>query len=232
VDPEAIIKAYGADTARLFMLSDSPVDRDLDWSDAGIEGAWRYVNRLWRLVAEDKDALAPRDLPQPVSLSAKADAVHRAIHKTVAAVSNDLDRFHFNKAVARIRELTNLVEDLGRHAGGAPWVRRQAMEAAVLLLGPMMPHLAHEMWRELGYETLLADAPWPAFDATLLEDATVTVAVQVNGKLRGTLDIAVDSDAGDVERSALALAAVNKAVGGKSIRKVVVIPNRIVNVVL
>jgi leucyl-tRNA synthetase len=106
------------------------------------------------------------------------------------------------------------------------------MEAAVLLLGPMMPHLAHEMWQELGYETLLADAPWPAFDVTLLEDATVTVAVQVNGKLRGTLDIAVDSDAGDVERSALALAAVNKAVGGKPIRKVVVIPNRIVNVVL
>ena len=232
VDPEAIIEAYGADTARLFMLSDSPADRDLDWTDAGIEGAWRYVNRLWRLVVEDRDGLAPPDLPRPVALSAEAEAVHRAIHKTVAAVSNDLDRFHFNKAVARIRELTNLVENLGRDAGGAPWVRRQAMEAAVLLLGPMMPHLAHEMWRELGYETLLTDAPWPMFDATLLEDATVTVAVQVNGKLRGTLDIAADSDAGDVERSALALPAVTKAVGDKPIRKVVVVPNRIVNVVL
>ena len=232
VDPEAIIEAYGADTARLFMLSDSPADRDLDWTDAGIEGAWRYVNRLWRLVVEDTEDLAPLGLPRPRALSAEAGAVHRAIHKTVAAVSNDLDRFHFNKAVARIRGLTNLVEDLGRDADGAPWVRRQAMEAAVLLLGPMMPHLAHEMWRELGYETLLTDTPWPGFDATLLKDATVTVAVQVNGKLRGTLDIAADSAAGDVERSALALPTVAKAVGDKPIRKVVVVPNRIVNVVL
>ena len=232
VDPEAIIEAYGADTARFFMLSDSPPDRDLDWTDAGIEGAWRYVNRLWRLVVEAKHAMPPPGTEEPKAMSAEAEAVNRSIHKTVAAVSVDLDRFHFNKAVARIRELTNLVEDLGNEGDGAPWVRRQGMEAVVRLVGPMMPHLAHELWRELGHETLLTDTPWPEFDASQLEDATVTVAVQVNGKLRGTLDIAADSDAGMVERSALALPNVTKAVGDKPIRKVVVVPNRIVNVVL
>ncbi len=232
VDPEAIIAAYGADTARLFMLSDSPADRDLDWTDAGIEGAWRYVNRLWRLVVENKGDLAAPGHPMPAVLAAAAEAAHRAIHKTIAAVSNDLDRFHFNKAVARVRELTNVIEDLGRDADGAPWVRRQGVEAVVRLMGPIMPHLAHELWRELGHETLLTDAPWPVFDPLLLADATVTVAVQVNGKLRGTLDIAADSDAGDVERCALALPNVTKAVGDKAIRKVVVVPNRIVNVVL
>ena len=232
VDPAAIIEAYGADTARLFMLSDSPPDRDLDWTDAGIEGAWRYVNRLWRLVVEAKDDMAPPAAPRPAALSAEAEAVHRAIHKTVAAVSGDLDRFRFNKAVARIRELTNRVADLGSDASGAPWVRRQGMEAVVRLVGPMMPHLAHELWWELGHETLLTDTPWPGFDAALLEDASVTVAVQVNGKLRGTLDIAADSDASVVERSALALPGVAKAVGGKPIRKVIVVANRVVNVVL
>ena len=232
VDPESIIEAYGADTARLFMLSDSPPDRDLDWTDAGIEGAWRYVNRLWRLIVEGKDKVAPRGASRPPVLADEAEAVHRAVHKTVAAVSADLDRFHFNKAVARIRELTNLVEDLKTGADGAPWVRRQGMETAVRLIGPMMPHLAHELWRELGYETLLCDASWPEFDDRLLEDTTVTLAVQVNGKLRGTLDIAADSDAADVERSALALPNVTRVVGDKAVRKVIVVPNRIVNVVL
>ncbi|MDP6786631.1 MAG: leucine--tRNA ligase [Rhodospirillales bacterium] len=232
VDPESIIEAYGADTARLFMLSDSPPDRDLDWTEAGIEGAWRYVNRLWRLIVEDKDNLAPPGAPRPPLLADEAEAVNRAVHKTVAAVSADLDRFHFNKAVARIRALTNQIEDLKSDAQGAPWVRRQGMETAVLLIGPMMPHLAHELWRRLGYDTLLSDASWPEFDVRFLEDATVTVAVQVNGKLRGTLDIAADSDAADVERLALALPNVAKVVGGKSARKVIVVPNRIVNVVL
>ena len=231
VDPEAIIAAYGADTARLFMLSDSPPDRDLDWTDGGIEGAWRYANRLWRLVGENGGRLAPPGDPMPTVLAPEAEAVHRAIHKTIAAVSGDLDRFHFNKAVARIRELTNGVEDINANADGAPWVRRHGVEAVVRLIGPIMPHLAHELWRELGHETLLTDVPWPVFDPRFLEDATVTVAVQVNGKLRGTLDIAADSDAGDVERCALALPNVTKAVGDKPIRKVVVVPNRIVNVV-
>ena len=232
VDPEAIIDTYGADTARLFMLSDSPPERDIDWTEAGVDGAWRYVNRLWRMIAGGRDRLAPAGAPPPASLSAPAEAAHRAIHKTVARVSGDLDRFRFNKAVARIRELTNLLEGLDGAADGTPWVLRRGYEVVIRLIEPMMPHLAEELWRQLGNQTLLVDSPWPEFDPALLDEARVTISVQVNGKLRGTLDVPAGSDRGLVEASALDLPNVSKAVGDRPIRKVIVVPNRIVNVVV
>ena len=233
VDPEAIIDTYGADTARLFMLSDSPPERDIEWTEAGVDGAWRYVNRLWRTIVGRRDGLAPAGVPPPpASLPAPAEAAHRAIHKTVAQVSGDLDRFRFNKAVARIRELTNLLEGLDGAADGTRWVLRRGYEVVIRLIEPMMPHLAEELWRRLGNRTLVVDSPWPEFDPTLLDEARVTMAVQVNGKLRGTLDVAADSDRGTVEASALDLPNVGKAVGDRPIRKVVVVPNRIVNVVV
>jgi len=230
VDPQAIIDAYGADTARLFMLSDSPPERDLDWTDAGIDGAWRYVSRLWRMVAEPKVGLVPVGSPMPEDLSPAAGTAHRAIHKTIANVSADLDKFHFNKAVARVRELTNLLEDLD--GAGDGWVLRQGLETVARLIGPMMPHLAEEMWHRLGHETLLAETPWPEADESLLEEDTVTVAVQVNGKLRGTVRLPKDSDRESATSAALDLDNVVKAVGGKPVRKVIVVPNRIINVVV
>ena len=232
VDPESIIKTYGADTARLFMLSDSPPDRDLDWTDAGIEGAWRYVNRLWRMVNQPKAPLASTDAKRPAALSDRARAVEKTVHKTIAAVSGDLDKFHFNKAVARIRELTNELEALGAKEEGSDWVRRQGIEAAICLIGPMMPHLAEELWHSLGHETLLADTPWPEAAREMLVEENVTVAVQVNGKLRGTLDLPKDSDEQMAKDAALALENVIQAIGGKDIRKVIVVPNRIINVVI
>ncbi len=230
VDPQAIIDAYGADTARLFMLSDSPPDRDLDWTDAGIDGAWRYVNRLWRMVAEPKVALVPVGSPKPGNLSPAAEKGHRAIHKTVAAVSADLDRFHFNKAVARVRELTNLLEDLDGARDG--WVLREGLETVARLIGPMMPHLAEDLWQRLGHATLVAETPWPEVDDSLLEEDSVTVAVQVNGKLRGTVNLPKDSDRETAKSAALDLDNVAKAVGGRPVRKVIVVPNRIINVVV
>ncbi len=230
VDPQAIIDAYGADTARLFMLSDSPPDRDLDWTDAGIDGAWRYVNRLWRMVAEPKAALVAVGSPMPGDLSPAAGTAHRAIHKTIANVSADLDKFHFNKAVARVRELTNLLEDLDGAQDG--WVLREGLETVARLIGPMMPHLAEEMWQRLGHETLLAETSWPEADEFLLEEDTVTVAVQVNGKLRGTVRLPMDSDRESATSAALDLDNVVTAVGGRPVRKVIVVPNRIINVVV
>jgi len=232
VDPEIIIAAYGADTARLFMLSDSPPDRDLDWTDSGVDGAWRYMNRLWRMITEPKMALPEKGAGQPARLSQSAENANRAIHKTVAAVSGDLDKFHFNKAVARIRELTNLLDDLDPSAGGAPWALRQGLEAVVRLIGPMLPHIAEELWRELGHDVMLSDTPWPDVDETLLVDDTVTVAVQVNGKLRGTLDLPKGVDAGVAEKAALELPRVIEAMDGKSPRKVVIVADRIINVVI
>ena len=236
VDPESIIETYGADTARLFMLSDSPPDRDLDWTEAGIEGAWRYVNRLWRMVNQAPGppgtSLTTIGVTRPDALVEHSQAVLKIIHRTIVAVSDDLDKFHFNRAVARIRELTNELEDLSPEEEGADWVMRQGLETAVYLIGPMMPHLAEELWHSLGHQTLLADTPWPEAEADQLVEKNVTVAVQVNGKLRGTLDLPKDSDDQTAETGALALENVSAAIAGKPIRKVIIVPNRIINVVV
>ena len=236
VDPESIIETYGADTARLFMLSDSPPDRDLDWTEAGIEGAWRYLNRLWRMVNQAPPPpgtfLAAIGVTRPDALGEHSQAVLKIIHRTIVAVSDDLDKFHFNRAVARIRELTNELEDLSPEEEGADWVMRQGLETTVCLIGPMMPHLAEELWHSLGHQTLLADTPWPEAEADQLVEKNVTVAVQVNGKLRGTLDLPKDSDDQTAETGALALENVSAAIAGKPIRKVIIVPNRIINVVV
>ncbi len=232
VDPEQIIKTYGADTARLFMLSDSPPDRDLDWTDAGIEGAWRYVNRLWRLVDEPPFERALLSTARPEKVDGAAADLERLVHKTVAAVTEDLDRFHFNKAVARIRELSNATEGLAPDAAGAAWALRFASETLALLVGPMMPHLAEEMWQALGHKSLVAESAWPEADQSLLVDETTTLAVQVNGKMRGTIDVPVNADEDTVKEIALALDNVQGFIAGKEIRKVIVVPNRIVNVVV
>jgi leucyl-tRNA synthetase len=231
VDPEQIIDAFGADTARLFMLSDTPPERDLEWTDAGIEGAWRYVNRLWRMVTSPAGRLGVQggEMPQ---LGAAAEATRRLVHKTIAGVTDDLEKFRFNRAVARVRELTNLLGEIEGDADDVAWVRRTGLETAIQLIGPMMPHLAEELWQWLGHETLLADVPWPEADRSLLVEETITVGVQVNGKLRGTVDMPRDSDRATAETLALTLDGVQRAMGGKPPRKVIVVPNKIVNVVV
>ena len=232
VDPEAIIGSFGADTARLFMLSDSPPERDIEWTDAGVEGAWRYLNRLWRMVAEPPLPLPPSGAPIAERLGPHAETVRRAIHKTIVATSGDLDRFHFNRAVARVRELGNELSALDADEPGAAWVLREGLETIVRLLGPMTPHIAEEMWQALGHEVLLTDTPWPEADPALLADQTVTIAVQVNGKLRCTLELDRDTGKQAMEAAALAQPSVARAVGGKPVRRVIVVPNRIVNVVV
>jgi len=232
VDPEHIIEAFGADTARLFMLSDSPPERDLEWTDAGVEGAWRYVNRLWRMVEQPAGPVAPDDAAMPANLSPDVDQAWRLIHKTIHGVTDDLEKFRFNRAVARIRELTNLIGELPGTGADIGWIRRRGLETAVQLIGPMMPHLAEELWQRLGHETLLADVAWPVADAALLVEDTITIGVQVNGKLRGTVDLPRDADRETAESLALALDGVQRAMGGKAARKVIVVPNKIVNVVV
>ena len=232
VDPEIIIDTYGADTARLFMLSDSPPERDLEWTDSGIEGAWRYANRLWRMVTEPAGPLAAPGSQKPDGLGAQAAEIEKQIHKTVQGVTEDLDRFRFNRAVARVRELTNLLGELVGDAPDIAWVRRKGLETSVMLIGPMMPHLAEELWQQLGHDGMLADTAWPIADKSLLVEDTVTVGVQVNGKLRGTVDLPVGADKDTAEALALALDGVQRAMDGKPARKVIVVPNKIVNVVV
>ncbi len=231
VDPAGIIDTYGADTARLFMLSDSPPERDLDWTEAGIDGAFRYLNRLWRMVGTALPDLPAPGTPTPPSLGPAADKARRQTHKTIALVGEDLERFHFNKAVARIRELTNTLSELPAGDEGGAWALREGLETVVRLIGPMMPHLGEELWSQLGHAALLVDTPWPEIDPTLLVEDSVTVAVQVNGKLRGTIELPKDAEAKMAEAAALALPAVAQQLAGKPPRKVIVVPNRIINVV-
>jgi leucyl-tRNA synthetase len=231
VDPTATIAAYGADTARLFMLSDSPPERDLEWTEAGIDGAWRYLNRLWRLFDERLPVLAPSGAAPPGPLSPAAAELKRVIHQTIAAVSDELERFHFNKAVALIRELSNGLEAFDPADPAAPALLRRGLETLVLLLGPMVPHLAEELWARLGRETLLADAPWPEADPAWLVEDRVTLAVQVNGKLRATITLPRGSDREAAESAALAEPNVRRAIEGRPLRKVIVVPDKIVNLV-
>jgi leucyl-tRNA synthetase len=229
VDPNEIIEAYGADTARLFMLSDSPPDRDLEWTEGGIDGAWRYINRLWRLVEERSRDLPPPGRPVDVAgLTAVDTVLRRAMHRTIAGVTAELDRFHFNKAVALIREFSNGLEA----SSAGPVQRREALETLVRLLEPMVPHLAEELWQRLGHTTMLAHTPWPVADAAWLVADTIVIGVQVNGKRRGEIALAPGSSKEEAEAAALVEPNVVRAMEGKLPRRVIVVPDKIVNVVV
>jgi leucyl-tRNA synthetase len=232
---DAIVDTYGADTARLYVLSDSPPERDLEWTETGVEGIWRYVNRLWRMVSEPPVPLPPPGTRVSAGLSPPLTALRRTIHQTIAAVTDDLDKFRFNRAVARIRELTNAIEELSagtlHSEPHAPAALREGLETLARLVGPMMPHLAEEMWLVLGGAGLLAEQPWPMADPDLARDEQVTIAVQVNGKLRGTLEFPRDAESGTVESAALGLPQVARWLDGRPPRKVIVVPNRVVSIV-
>ncbi len=234
VEPTTIIATYGADTARWFMLSDSPPDRDLEWTEAGVEGAYRFIQRVWRLAGDSLDGLPPPATPRPSNLSPDAEALRRATHKTLASVTDDIEGFAFNRAVAQIYALTNTLAAALKESrdGGGGWALREAFEMLAIMIGPMMPHLAEELWQRLGHQTVLVDQPLPDVETALTIDDEVTVAVQVNGKLRATLGLPRDAEAKAVEAAALALPEIVRAVARRPVRKVIVVPNRVVNVVL
>ncbi|MDP3897356.1 MAG: leucine--tRNA ligase [Mesorhizobium sp.] len=235
VDPDDIIASYGADTARWFMLSDSPPERDVIWTEAGVEGAHRFVQRVWRLVSEAAPALSGA-APKAATEGPAAD-ISKIAHKTLKAVGEEIGRLGFNKAVARLYELTNALQaplaDIAAGKADAATVSaaRQAVEFLVVMLAPMMPHLAEECWAEVGCAGLAAEQPWPQFDPALVVDSEIVLPVQINGKKRGDLTIARDADQAAVEKAALALDFVQKALEGKAPRKVIIVPQRIVNVV-
>jgi leucyl-tRNA synthetase len=234
VAPEMIVDAYGADIARWFLLSDTPPERDIEWTDEGAQGAWRFAQRVWRLVGEALPDLAglPRDLP--AAFSPAAATLRSLTHRTIQELTGDLDRLRFNRGVARLYELTNGIQAFRNAADATPsgrWALREALESLVLLIAPMMPHLAEETWAALGHKTLVVDTNWPLADAALVREDTVTIAVQFNGKRRAELEIAPGTAAAEIESRALALDSIKRALDGKAPRKVIVVPDRIVNIV-
>ena len=232
VDPEQIIATYGADTARWFMLSDSPPDREMEWTDAGVEGAYRFVNRLWRLIDDTLETLPAAGTPLPTAFGTAAAELRRASHRAIAAVTEDIEQFRFNRAVARIYELANTISAFDANDDADRWALREAMELLTRLLTPMMPHLGEELWQRLGGTALLVEQPWPDADAGLLIDDSVTMAVQVNGKLRATIALPRDAEDALARQSALEQPAVQRAMGEKAPRRVIVVRNKIVNVVV
>jgi leucyl-tRNA synthetase len=228
VDPSATIEAYGADTARLFMLSDSPPERDLEWTEAGIDGAWRYLNRVWRL------ALEIGELPHheaPATLSPAGQELKRTIHRTVKEVTDEIERLHFNKAVALVRELSNAMEGFERSDPATPALLREGLRVVTQLLGPMVPHLGEELWARQGNAGLLAESPWPEADPGWLTVDEVTVAVQVNGKLRATIRLPKSVDQAAASEAALAADPVVRALGGKPVRRTIFVPGKLLNLV-
>ncbi|WP_275786703.1 leucine--tRNA ligase [Pararhizobium gei] len=236
VDPDDIIASYGADTARFFVLSDSPPDRDVIWSEAGVEGAHRFVQRLWRLISEASATL--KEANAKTGAKGPALAVSQAAHKTLKAVQADYDKLAFNKAVARLYELVNaLSAPLSQVADGTADTSlveavKDATTILVHLVAPMMPHLAEECWRAIGGAGLVAQAPWPIYDEALVAENEVTMPVQINGKKRSDLTIARDADQITIENAVLDLDVVKAALNGMRPKKIVVVPQRIVNVVV
>ena len=234
VDPSDVIDAYGADTARWFILSDSPPDRDMEWTDAGVHGAYRFVSRIARMIKTLLPLLPPCETVTPTTFAATALALRRATHKSIAAITDDIEGFRFNRAVARVYQLCNAISDVEVKGGGADllWALREAAESLTRLISPMMPHLAEELWSRLGHATMLSDTPWPDADPTFLIDNTVTVAVQVNGKLRGSVVLPRNAAKETVEEAARGVPNVSVAIGGRAVQRSIVVPNRLVNFVL
>jgi leucyl-tRNA synthetase len=237
VSPEGILDTYGVDAARWFMLSDTPPERDSEWTEAGVEGAWRLIQRIWRVIGQVAAIAPPAGASRPDGFGPESDSLRRSTHRALAAVSEDIERLRFNRAVAHVYEAVNALSsalpstDNGEIARDLAWALRDSAEIIVRMAAPMVPHLAETCWKVLGHEELLARAPWPDVERALLVDEMITIPVQVNGKRRDELRIGRDADSSAVEAAALELDGVRRAVGSKPVRKIIVVPQRIVNVV-
>ncbi|HWX14795.1 MAG TPA: class I tRNA ligase family protein, partial [Methylocella sp.] len=237
IDPDDIISTYGADTARWFVLSDSPPERDVIWTEEGVQGAAKFVQRLWRLSGELAEIAAPAETQLPKDFSPTAMDIRRAVHMSLIRIEEDLERLRFNRAVAQVHDLANkLSAAIGavESENIAPEIRaafREAADILVLMVSPMMPHLAEECWALLGHADLAAEQAWPIADRELVVEDTIEIPVQVNGRKRADLVVRRDADKVAIEEAALALDPVRRALDGKPVKKIIIVPQRIVNVV-
>lgn len=230
VDPNALIDQYGADTARLFSLFAAPPEKDLEWNEQGVEGCYRFLNRVWRAVSDNLELINGAELP--ATSSGDAAELRRKTHQTIKKVTEDVDgRFHFNTAIAAVMELVNAIYSFKSHQDN-PGVVREALETVVSLLNPFVPHICEELWLLLGHQQSVEACGWPNWDESALVTEEITLVVQVNGKVRGKITVAVDADAQFIEAEALSESNVQRFIAGKQLRKVIVVPGRLINIVV
>jgi leucyl-tRNA synthetase len=232
VDPQSLIETYGADTVRLFTMFAAPPEQSLEWQDSGVEGANRFLRKLWKQVAAFKERGSERSIVLD-ELSSQQRDVYRKTHETIAKVSDDYGRRQtFNTAIAAVMELLNDISTLAGSEHSHAGVEREALETAVLLLGPITPHISHSLWLELGHQKALIDVDWPVVNEAALVRDSIELVVQVNGKLRAKISVAADASRDAIELIALADENVQRFTEDKQIRKVIVVPGKLVNIVV
>jgi leucyl-tRNA synthetase len=232
VDPQDLIDKYGADTVRLFMMFAAPPEQALEWSDDGVQGSYRFLKRFWTAVQEHAGSGVVGEI-DVAALSTEQKNMRRKTHQTIAKISDDIGRrYTFNTAVAASMELLNAINKFDDATDSGRAVEREALEAVVLMLSPMVPHICHALWLALGHQTTLIDVPWPQLDEQALVTDLIEIVLQVNGKLRARISVAADADNDSVAALALANANVQKHVGDSEIRKTIVVPGRLVNIVV
>jgi leucyl-tRNA synthetase len=232
IDPQTMVEKYGADTVRLFSMFAAPPEQSLEWSEAGVEGMARFLKRLWREVTTHA-ANPDHPVTDPSALDAGQKTLRRQLHETIQKVSDDFGRRHaFNTAIAALMEFLNALGKFGDQSEQGRAVRHEALEAMVLLLNPVVPHISHALWQVLGHpQAVLEDQPWPQADPAALVRDTLTLAVQINGKLRATIELAANASQEEAEAMARAQPQVVHFLEGMSVRKVIVVPGKIVNIV-
>ncbi len=230
IDPNQLIDQYGADTARLFSLFAAPPEKDLEWNEQGVEGCFRFLNRVWRAVVDNLELIQTAVVPE--SVTGEAAELRRKTHQTIKKVSEDVDgRFHFNTAIAAVMELVNAIYTFKSRQEN-PGVLREALETVVSLLNPFVPHISEELWLLLGYQQSVEASGWPTWDESALVADEITLVVQVNGKVRSKITVAVAADRQSIEAEALAEPNVQRFIEGKQVRKVIVVPGRLINIVV
>ena len=231
IDPQMIIDKYGADTVRLFMMFAAPPEQSLEWSDSAVEGAHRFLKRLWKAV-HSHHALGEVQPLEVDKLNEGQKALRRKTHETISKVSDDISRrLTFNTSIAAVMELMNLVNKYNDTSDQGRAVLHEALEAATLLLSPIVPHISHTLWEILGHEDIVLDAPWPTVDESALTKDSIQIVAQINGKVRAKIDMPADADKATIEKAAMNDANVQRFLEDKTIRKVIVVPGKLVNIV-
>ena len=233
IDPQEMIDRYGADTVRLFIMFASPPEQSLDWSDTGVEGAYRFLKRLWVAVQEHVADETETPAIDAGSLGESQKAMRLKLHETVRKVSDDYARrLTFNTAIAANMELLNAVSRYRDETPAGKAIRQEVFDNMVLMLAPIIPHICHRLWRDLGHDSIIIDHPWPELDSAALVQETIEMVIQVNGKLRGKMQVVADADRASCEAAALENEQVLRFIGDGEVRKVIVVPGKLVNIVV